>query len=210
MLSTDSGDPPADPPADPTAGPEGLSADLFGHWLDLCADSPAGDGLPVRAQVDMLTLPVPTLPWFFLHERVESRYRSLIAGTRLASSLGFEPKGRFLDEVMTPAVYADRRAVFDTCLDTGRSFFYRGALSKPTDRHVAFCRLLLPLHREADGPVDMLCGMLIFLEKAGLSERDRRWIDGGFTGLFDCLWYEADGWRNWTPDQASAKTIALR
>lgn len=182
---------------------DGLSAELFNHWRELSAFSPAADGIPIRQQIDMLTLPVRALPWFFLHERIEYRYRSLIAGTRLAETLGFEPKGRFLDDLMPPAVYAGRREIFDICLLHGRSFFYRGALSRPTDRHVAFCRLLLPLRRDPVGPIDMLCGLVVFLDKNSLDDRDRRWVDSGFDGLFDCLIFEGGEWRDWVPEQAN-------
>lgn len=179
---------------------DGLSAELFNHWRELSAFSPAADAIPIRQQIDMLTLPVRALPWFFLHERVEGRYRSLITGTRLTESLGFEPKGRFLDEVMPPTIYAGRREIFDICLLHGRSFFYRGALTRPTDRHVAFCRLLLPLRRDTVGPVDMLCGLVLFFDRASLDDRDGRWVDSGFDGLFDCLLFEDGEWRDWGPD----------
>ena len=78
---------------------------------------------------------------------------------------------------------------------------------EPRDR---CCRLLLPLHRDADGPIDMLCGIVVFLEKASLSESDRLRVKSGFTGLFDCLCFEAGAWRDWKPDQSSANTVALR
>ncbi|MCR9071944.1 MAG: PAS domain-containing protein [Alphaproteobacteria bacterium] len=180
--------------------PEGFCAELFDHWRELSDQSPAADGIPVRHQIDMLTLPVRVLPWFFLHECVGHRYRSLIASTRVAESLGFEPKGRFIDELMPPEIYASRRDMFDVCLRNSRSVFYRGAFSKPMDRYIGYCRLLLPLHREPAGPVDMLCGLMMFFEKGDLNARDRRWIENGFSGLFDCLMFDSGNWRDWRPD----------
>lgn len=180
--------------------PDGLCADLFTHWLELCAGSTAPDGIPVRSQIDMLTLPTQVLPWFFLQEWRDGRYRSVIAGTKLTDEFGFEPKGRFMDELLSNAVYHARRKMFDTCLELGLPFYYRGSLSKPADRYVGFQRLLLPLRATEDAPISLLFGVLRFYERTALSERELRLMEFDAGSLFHCSTYENGHWVAWPPD----------
>lgn len=184
----------------PGIAPDGLCADLFAHWLELCADSTAPDRIPVRSQIDMLTLPTQVLPWFFLQEWRDGRYRSVIAGTRLTDEFGFEPRGRFMDELLSNAVYHARRKLFDTCLELGLPFYYRGSLSRPTDRYVGFQRLLLPLRETEDAPVSMLFGVLRFYERTALSDRELRQMEFDAGSLFHCSTHENGRWLSWPPD----------
>lgn len=181
--------------------PDGLCADLFGHWLELCATSSAPDRIPVRSQIDMLTLPTQVLPWFFLQEWRDGRYRSIIAGTKLTDEFGFEPKGRFMDELLSNAVYHARRKMFDTCLELGLPFYYRGSLSKPADRYVAFQRLLLPLRATEDAPISLLFGVLRFYERPALSDREQRLLEFDPGSLFHCSTYENGRWLTWPPER---------
>ena len=189
-----------------TAGiaPDGLCADLFVHWLDLCASSGTPDAIPVRAQIDMLTLPTQVLPWFFLQERRDGRYRSIMAGTRLTDEFGFEPKGRFMDELLSNDVYDARRGMFDTCLELGLPFYYRGSLSRPADRYVAFQRLLLPLRSTENGPINMLFGVLRFVERNALSDREQRLIEFDAGTLFHCSTYDNGRWLMWRTGPAQS------
>lgn len=182
--------------------PDGLCADLFSHWLELCADSSAPDRIPVRSQIDMLTLPTQVLPWFFLQEWRDGRYKSVIAGTKLTDEFGFEPRGRFMDELLSNAVYHARRRMFDTCLEVGVPFYYRGSLSRPADRYVAFQRLLLPLRAAEDAPISMLFGVLRFYERTALSDRELRLMEFDAGSLFHCSTYEHGRWLTWPPESA--------
>lgn len=186
--------------------PEGLCDVLFDHWRDLRDASPSPDRIPVRDQIDMLTLPTRVLPWFFLHERRSGRFRNVIAGTRVVDGLGFEPKGRYIDELMPLTVYRARRDMFNVCLEDGRPFYYRGALMEPTRRHVGYARLLLPLHGTPGGPIDMLCGLVMFFDKAGLIGSERERIDRGHRGLFDCSIYRGGDWSVWSRSAESDGT----
>lgn len=185
--------------------PDGLCADLFAHWLELCASSAAADRIPVRSQIDMLTLPTQVLPWFFLQEWRDGRYRSVIAGTRLTDEFGFEPKGRFMDELLSNAVYHARRRMFDTCLELGVPFYYRGSLSKPADRYVAFQRLLLPLRQTENDAITMLFGVLRFYERAALSDREQRLMELDAGSLFHCSTYEDGHWTSWPPADSGTR-----
>lgn len=182
--------------------PDGLCGELFDHWKSLCAGSSEPDGLPVRDQVDMLTLPTPTLPWFFLHERQDGRFRSIIAGTKIVDGIGFEPKGRFIDEIFTPEIYDRRRTMFDRCLDRGQPFYYSSTLAEPTWRYIGNTRLLLPLHQEAGGPVNMLCGLVLFFDRNELSAPDQMRIDRGYKGLLHCNTYRDGRWHRCSSEEA--------
>ncbi|MDF1791370.1 MAG: PAS domain-containing protein [Thalassobaculaceae bacterium] len=185
--------------------PDGIAAELFDHWLELCSQSPAADGIPVRAQVDMLTLPTRILPWFFLHEWRDGRYQTVIAGTKLVDGIGFEPKGRFLDELMPEATYEIRRCLFDACLERGQPFFYRTGLDNPSSFHVAACRLVLPLRRTVDGPIDMLFGIKRLLEKSALNAQEQWRLDSGFRDLLLCSTFDNGRWHAWMADKASGR-----
>lgn len=176
--------------------PDGLCGLLFDHWQELCAQ--AAGAIPVRAQIDMLTLPTKVLPWFFLHERDDGRFRNVIAGTKLVDGLGYEPKGRYLDEVIPQQMYRDRQAVFDACLGQHRVFYEEGVLANPTSRYVGFRRILLPLAQELGGAVNLLCGLIVFVEKAGMGAEERSRLASGHRGVVTASSFLLGaGWGPW-------------
>ena len=107
-----------------------------------------------------------------------------------------------MDELLSNAVYHARRRMFDTCLEVGVPFYYRGSLSRPADRYVAFQRLLLPLRAAEDAPISMLFGVLRFYERTALSDRELRLMEFDAGSLFHCSTYEHGRWLTWPPESA--------
>ena len=91
------------------------------------------------------------------------RYRGRFCGTSAAESLGVEITGRFLDDLIDPDVYEDRKVLFDRCVDHSVAVHYRARLARPRKDHLAFGRMLLPLRSSPDSPVDMVFGVMRFL-----------------------------------------------
>ncbi len=179
---------------DPETGlrpPFGICGAVFEHWLDLAAEA---DGTPLREQIDMLSLPTDALPWFFIHVRVGDRYQNRLSGSKLAGAFGFEPKGRFLDEMMAPEIYPERVRLFDHCLNDTTPIHYRATLAAPDRQHIAFSRILLPLRSAADALVDMVCGTMVFFGDAQLSDDERQRIGSGYRGVLVCRQYQHGEW----------------
>lgn len=163
--------------------PTGISGEIFAHWLALSRSPKAIDGIPIKAQFDLLTLPPVTVANFFMTERIGERYRSRLAGTRMIEGIGYETRGRFLDEMVDPQVYSERKVLFDRCTDRGIAIHYRATLAAPERGHIAFSRVLLPVRSTPGTGIDMICGVMRFFGTRDLHRPERRRIDDGFRGI---------------------------
>jgi hypothetical protein len=182
-----------------TRPPLGVSLAVFEHWLSLRDDSPRPDRIPLRDQIDMLTLQAETLPWFFINQREGDRYVSRLAGTAMVQGIGFETKGRYLDEMMSPETYPERKALFDMCLDDAVCIHYRATLAAPNRDHVGFSRILFPAASSESIPVDIVCGTMVFFGNVSLSDREREMMDDGFRGILFGSYYDGAVWRRLMP-----------
>ncbi|WP_028793608.1 MULTISPECIES: PAS domain-containing protein [Thalassobaculum] len=151
-------------------GPAGLCADIFEHWQALVRNSEAALGIPIRDQIDLLTLPKSTRGNFFLIERRGDRYLVRLAATTLVDNMGTETTGKYLDELMRAEIYPARRALFDLCVQQGCPVYYGATLAAPSRGHIAFRRILLPLRSAARAEIDLVCGVMEFLSAQELSD----------------------------------------
>lgn len=161
--------------ADPSSGPSdpiGICGEVFDYWRGL--NDADGTSVPTRDRIDLLTLPKSARENFFLIERRDARYLVRLASTRLIDNMGGETTGRYLDELMRPDIYPARRALFDRCLESPAPIYYGATLAAPTRDHVAFRRILLPVRSAADGPADLVCGVMDFVAMTDLRNAPER------------------------------------
>lgn len=103
-----------------------------------------GGSVPTRPQLDPCSFPRPALPFMFVYERLETRFRCRLAGTKLRDVLGADGTGQFLDQITPPAFIGSRSVLFQQCLETGMPLFFRAFLA-PNGREWRLShRLLLP------------------------------------------------------------------
>lgn len=175
--------------------PLGVCLTVFEHWLALRADSPRQDRIPLRSQIDMLSLPAETLPWFFINQRKGDRYVNRLAGTAMVEGIGFETRGRYLDEMMAPETYPYRKVLFDTALDKGVCVHYRATLAAPNRQHVGFTRILFPAASATSGAADLVCGTMVFFGEAALSPDETELLKQGFRGILFQAFFDGSQWQ---------------
>lgn len=177
---------------------------MFDHWRGLCGGGETGHWVPLREQVDLLTLPKSTWESFFLIERRENRYLVRLASTRLIDNMGSETTGKYLDELMRPEIYPARRALFDRCTDEALPVYYGATLAAAAREHVAFRRILLPLRSADGGAVDLVCGVMEFVSTSDLQDAAATGESEGpaeaadNNGLVFQLIFKNDRWRHWS------------
>ncbi|WPZ36419.1 PAS domain-containing protein [Thalassobaculum sp. OXR-137] len=153
-----------------TAGPEGLCGQIFEHWQSLARAGEASLGIPVRDQIDLLTLPKSVAGNFFLIERRGNRYFVRLAATALVDNMGTETTGKYLDQLMRPEKYPARKKLFELCTDRGCPVYYGATLAAERRDHIAFRRILLPLRSAPRGEIDLVCGAMEFITSQELSD----------------------------------------
>lgn len=142
-------------------------AGLYDLWLDLCREL---GRLPNRQEIDPLDLPAGVLPAMLVLEREASgRFRCRLAGTLLTQMHGYEPTGRYLDEVMPPAAAAFRRRMYERVLQERRAAFCRIRFSVPGREFIASDRLYVPARDEISDRPTVLFSAQSFLSAAEVS-----------------------------------------
>ncbi|MCR9256954.1 MAG: PAS domain-containing protein [Alphaproteobacteria bacterium] len=175
--------------------PFGVCLSVFEHWLKLRAESARPDRLPTRDQIDMLTLPRETLPWFFIHQREGDRYLNRLAGTAMVEAIGFETRGRYLDEMMAPALYPERKALLDRCAEQAVCVHYRATLAAADREHVGFSRILFPAASDQESAVDLVCGTMVFFGNAALPPEEKKAVEEGYRGILLNSYFDGTTWR---------------
>ncbi len=128
---------------------------LFDYWREK-----RGDGaMPARADLDPLEIPT-LLPIIGLVDVLDggARFRYRLIGTEIVDVDGYDPTGRFLDEVLPDSGYADYLiGMFREVTRERRPLYgesdFRG--QGPIERRVR--RLFMPLSRDGRS-VDMIFG----------------------------------------------------
>ncbi|WP_173012629.1 PAS domain-containing protein [Niveispirillum sp. SYP-B3756] len=127
-------------------------------WVD------AGRQVPDRRLMDPVNLPRPLLPSMFIYEREGERFRCRLAGSRLREVFGHAMEGRYLDDMVKPESAPRRNAIFNTVLEEGKPLIYSGFLVAEGKEWRYFRRLLLPMRKQAGGPVDQIMGAVHFCD----------------------------------------------
>lgn len=193
------------PDAPPVPGPVGICADTFDHWRALARDGEAVLGIPVRDQIDLLTLPRSVRGNFFLIEHQKGRYLVRLASATLVDNMGTETRGKYLDELMRPEIYPARRALFDLCVQQGCAIYYGATLAAPTRDHIAFRRILLPLRSTPRAEIDLVCGAMEFVSSQELANGSPISVSSASSeaindnGLFFRRSFQSGRWLDWTP-----------
>ena len=129
---------------------------LYAHWRDR---SENGRRPPGRDDMDMLNLPPTALPHAFIYEREASgRFKCRLAGTRFVDELGYEPTGRYLDEMLDPVLGQSRLELYEQSATTPCALYYRARLTPIGEEHRESGRLLLPV---GDDPRFVYGGMMV-------------------------------------------------
>jgi hypothetical protein len=137
---------------------EPAMAALFADW---CALRRETGGLPRYRQFDPFRFPqmMPSLQ--VLERDPDGRYFQRLAGARVVEKLGVDNKGRYLDQIVEPAHFEERRGHLERVLDTGLPAATRGFLSRPTALSGAFKRLMLPFSRD-DGVAGLVVSAIAY------------------------------------------------
>jgi hypothetical protein len=152
------------------ASPKALSSDfqalLGGTPLSDCFEfwrsRRTGLAVPPKATIDPVEMPPHIIPFLFLYERTdEGRFRCRLAGTAVCSAFQNDPTGRYLDEMIPPAVQAKRARLFEGVVERSLPVAYSGNVAEPGRTWIKFRRVMMPIAirgTEADG----IFGMVIF------------------------------------------------
>lgn len=187
-------------------GPVGLCAVTFEHWRALAMSRDAVLGIPVRDQIDLLTLPKSVRGNFFLIEHQDGRYLVRLASTTLVDNMGTETTGKYLDQLMRPEIYPARRALFDLCVHSGSAIYYGATLAAPTRDHIAFRRILLPLRSGPRAEIDLVCGSMEFVSSqelangSAISSASNSSEGSSDKGLVFRRVFSSGRWIDWTGD----------
>ncbi len=108
---------------------EPAMAALFEDW---CAMRREAGGLPRYRQFDPFRFPkmMPSLQ--VLERDPDGRFFQRLAGAKVVEKLGVDNKGRYLDQIVEPAHFEERRGHLERVLATGLPAAARGLLSRPT------------------------------------------------------------------------------
>lgn len=121
-------------------------------------------GLPGRQHFDPLDVP-RLLPWLVLADvtREPLRFRYRLIGTVHVDSLGFNPTGRWFDEVHPNFAETSACREFVAIVERGEPVHYRGPLTFVTTKdYLEIERLTVPLARDGK-TVDMLLSIIVHL-----------------------------------------------
>ncbi|MCR9070755.1 MAG: PAS domain-containing protein [Alphaproteobacteria bacterium] len=136
-------------------------AGLYDHWRRLVEKL---GRLPRRSEIDPIDLPRALLPGMMVIEREETgRFLCRLAGTRLREIMGFEPTGRYVDEIMSPIASDLRMSMYTQALNEKRAVFCRMRFAVPGKEFVACDRLYVPALGDETGVPTVLFGAQLHL-----------------------------------------------
>jgi hypothetical protein len=128
--------------------------------------------IPSRADISPLEVP-HLLSRIILLELVDGRLRYRLAGTQVCETYGFDPTGKFLDEMLSRDHLSIADRACREALGTGRAVMARASFRSARGHKIVVTRLVMPL-RDAHGTVSMLLaglevepGRVNFKESAG-------------------------------------------
>jgi hypothetical protein len=133
---------------------------LLDYWS---AAHPAGGGLPGRQHIEPADIP-DLLPWLWMLdvERDPLRFKYRLLGTEQVMAMGFNPVGRYLDEVHPRFATHQHYRDYVVCVEEGVPAYRRGAPEYHLQKdYVGLERLLLPLARDGRR-VDMLLCITLY------------------------------------------------
>lgn len=129
---------------------------LYEYWIGQLG---ANGALPVREAFDAAHIGPALLPWVVLHDVVEQppgpygrRYFYRLVGTEVVSTFGFDPTGRYADEVGDTEMVRQVHAYMDEAVTSRRPHISHTATMAPHKDYIRTERLILPLGG-ADGSV---------------------------------------------------------
>ncbi|MCW5773702.1 MAG: PAS domain-containing protein [Rhodospirillaceae bacterium] len=134
--------------------------------------------MPLRSDIDPGEIP-KLLPHIQLMERDPARgFRYRLSGTAVAQVYGFDPTGKYIDDLLPP----DRQALANGhCLlawNSGKPLFTRSRYTKPTGVPAEVTRLILPLSLDGTSVGMLLLGQT-FAAAAPAAAGDTIGIDDG-------------------------------
>jgi hypothetical protein len=133
--------------------------DCFRFWRTRSV----GGMVPRKASLDPVEMPLRILPFLFIYEQVEGRFRCRLAGTGLCAAFQSDPTGRYLDDMILPTVKSHRVHLFERVVERSLPVVYSGYVAEPGRTWIKFRRLLLPIAIKGTEP-DGVFGMVIFPE----------------------------------------------
>lgn len=118
------------------------SLDMFEFWTSHQAD---GDR-PGPPEFDPLDVPA-LLPHLYLLERHDGRLRYRVSGEAVNGLFGTQHTGRYLDQVVPPAIYEIVSPYYERVFD-GTICLFKGNVVLPNRDFLSFERVLVPVIRQ--------------------------------------------------------------
>jgi hypothetical protein len=133
-------------------------SDCFEFWRS----RRVGSAVPRKSMIDPVEMPAHIIPFLFLYERTEDgRFRCRLAGTAVCGAFQNDPTGRYLDDMVLPAVKANRARLFGGVVERSLPVAYAGHVAEPGRTWVKFRRVMMPIAIKGSG-ADGIFGMVIF------------------------------------------------
>lgn len=95
-----------------------------------------------------------------IHEET-GRYFVRLGGSFITHDIGMEISGKFYDDFLDPAVYANIKDGFQKIIDSKQPFYFHGAFLEPPKRVRDFYRLILPLSSDGKTINMVMLGLYI-------------------------------------------------
>jgi hypothetical protein len=110
--------------------------------------------IPSRSDISPLEVP-HLLPHIVLLELTGGRLRYRLVGTEVCNTYGFDPTGKFLEDVLTRAHFLIAERACREALNARCAVMARAGFQSPNGTKIAITRLVMPL-RDAHDTVSML------------------------------------------------------
>ena len=135
---------------------------IYDYW-----SSKAPDGcLPGRQHLDPIDIPA-LLPGLVLYDVVTepdgTRFRVRIAGQMIVDILVYEPRDRFVDEMVVPNKGSDVNGAFDAVRNERIAHYWENSLWTAGREYITMQRLALPLASDGE-QVDMILAYHVRVE----------------------------------------------
>jgi hypothetical protein len=114
--------------------------------------------MPLRRDIEPAEIP-RLLPHLQLVERVEGQgFRYRLTGSAIVQGYGFDPTGKFTQDILTPARHKVASRHYALVFDKGRPVFTRNRYVKDSFLMLMISRIILPLSLDGESVGMLLLG----------------------------------------------------
>lgn len=158
--------------------------DFYHFWKARRRDSE----VPLKRSFDPTSMPPAWLPRITIYQWLGEKFLIRLVGTYVVDIDGSDPTGRFLEDILPPAMAEQRHAMFRAVLTRSMPAYYRGIYNLgDTGRKMPFERLLLPVSASG-GEADHIMAMITFDQQ--LAPRRGFSMAGSMPEDLEVIWAE--------------------